>query len=72
MNLQDGYHNTIYSSLDENSFQKQESLGMTLILAQTPVFPPTGRTGLALAITMAEQWEMATLLVHISMGILLR
>lgn len=72
MNLQGGYHNTIYSGLDVNSFQKPETLGITLILAQIPASPQTGRTGLVLAIAMADQWQMLTLLVYILMGILQR
>lgn len=72
MNLKGGYHNSICSGLDKNSFQKQETLGMTLILAQTPAFPQTGRTGLVLATAMADQWEILTLPVYILMGILQR
>ena len=72
MNLQGGYQNAICSGLDENTFQKQETLGMTLILAQTPAFLQTGRTGQVLAIAMADKWEMLTLPVHILRGILQR
>lgn len=45
---------------------------MTLTLAQTPAFPPMGRTGLRLAIAMANHWEMLSLQVYFLMGILQR
>lgn len=53
MNLQGGYNNA--SGLDANSFQKQETLGTTVILAQTPVFSQTGRTGLVLPMAIGDQ-----------------
>lgn len=64
MHLHGGSHNSICSGLDENSFHKQETLGTTLILAQTAAFPQRGRTGLVLATAMAEHWEILTLLVY--------
>lgn len=62
----------MYSGLGNNSFQKLKSLWVTLIHAQTPVFPQTNRTGLVLTIAMADQWEMLTLAVDILATVLQR
>lgn len=45
---------------------------MTLIHAQTPVFPQTSRIGLVLGIATADQWDILTLAVDILVSILQR